>query len=215
MKIDYKINTNNQMELDKIKILKNIKVHNSIIQGILFVKRLNIIISYSQEGQIAINNAFDLNVLNIIELGNEFYIKEIKISKYDLIYIYCTNKENEKFNYIKCYSLNGVKFTELITEKKIINFFIAENLLVAYENNLIETFNLYEIDGEPLFQFNPNKRNDVINKLEGKADNELNEELEKNENKKIINCLLNKLEKNLIIIYEDKSVFVEDLFDIL
>ena len=215
MKIDYKINTNNQMELDKIKILKNIKVHNSIIQGILFVKRLNIIISYSQEGQIAINNAFDLNVLNIIELGNEFYIKEIKISKYDLIYIYCTNKENEKFNYIKCYSLNGIKFTELITEKKIINFFIAENLLVAYENNLIETFNLYEMDGEPLFRFNLNKRNDVINELEDKADNELNEELEKNENKKIINCLLNKLEKNLIIIYEDKSVFVEDLFDIL
>ena len=70
--------------------MKSIKAHNSLIQGILYVNRLNIIISYSVQGQIMINNAFSFNVLNIIELGQDIYIKEIKISDYDLLYINCT-----------------------------------------------------------------------------------------------------------------------------
>jgi len=211
MKIEYNITNKKQMEIEKIKILKNIKAHNSLIQGILFDKRLNIIISYSEEGQISINNAFDLNVLNIIELGNEFYIKDIKISEYNLIYIYCINKENNKFNYIKCYSLNGIKFTELITEKKIINFFVEEHLLVVYENNFFESFNLYEIDGNPLYQHELDREKNITNKIENKTEKKVGEELEKNENCKIILCAMNNLEKKLIIIYEDHHVLIEDL----
>ena len=199
------------MEIEIIKILKNIKAHNGLIQGILYDKRLNIIISYSEEGQISINNAFDLNVLNIIELGNEFYIKDIKISEYNLIYIYCINKENNKFNYIKCYSLNGIKFTELITEKKIINFFVEEHLLVVYENNFFESFNLYEIDGNPLYQHELDREKNITNKIENKTEKKVGEELEKNENCKIILCAMNNLEKKLIIIYEDHHVLIEDL----
>ena len=213
IKIEYKIINKKQMELEKknIKTIKNIKAHNDLIQGILFDKRLNIIISYSEEGQITINNAFNLNVLNIIELGNEFYIKDIKISSYDLIYILCTNKENDKLNYIKCFSLNGIKYTELIEERKIVNFFIEETLLVVYENNFIEAFNLYEIDGNPIYQFDLSKRIDTTDKTENKA----NEELEKNKNQKIILCALNDLEKKLIIIYEDHHILIEDVLYIL
>ena len=81
-------------------------------------------------------------MINIIDIGNEYYIRDLKICEYDLIYIFCTNKEDEKFNYIKCYSLNGIKYTELKTEKNIINYYIHETLLVIYENNLIESFNI-------------------------------------------------------------------------
>ena len=125
------------------------------------------------------------------------------------------NKDNEKFNYIKCYSLNGLKFTELITEKKIINFFIEENLLVAYEDNLFEAFHLYEIDGDPIYQFEPNKRNDAIKISEDREDNKSNEELVKSKNKKLINCFLKNLEKKLILIYEDQSILIEDLSGII
>ena len=172
---------------------------------------MNIIISYSEDGQISINNAFDLNVLNIIELGDEFYIKDIKNSPYDLIYIHCINKENGKINHIKCYSLNGIKFTELITEKNIINFFVEENLLVVYENNFFESFNLYEIDGNPLYQLEFNREKITINKLEDNAENKVSEEFEENKNCKIILCAMNNLEEKLIIIYEDLHVLIEDI----
>ena len=181
-------------------------MHNSLINGILYVKRLNIIISYSEEGQITINNAFDFNIINIIQLGKDFYIKNVKISKYDLIYIYCSNYQNENNTYIKCYSLNGIKFTELETEKKIINFFVDETLLVVYENNLIEIFNLYDLDGNPLNKFEPYKSQDDI---QISNNNRSSEKLKKNN--KIILCMYNNVNKSLIIIYDDFQVLVEDV----
>ena len=134
-----------------------------------------------------------------------FILKILKVSEYNLIYIYCTNKNNEKMNYIKCYSLNGIKFTELITDKKIVDYFIKENLLVVYENNLIESFNLYEIE-----------ENNFLNKLEpnkdkDKAKKNNSEDLDKNKNKKIVICLMNNIENKLIIIYEDNQVLIEDV----
>ena len=67
IKIGYKIIKKTQMEFAKIKLINNIKVHNSLIKGLLFDKRLNIIISYSEDGQISINNGFDLNLINKIK----------------------------------------------------------------------------------------------------------------------------------------------------
>jgi len=212
MKIDYEIDNQKQNNLNeiKLKLIKSIKAHNSLIQGILYVKRLNIIISYSEEGQITINNAFDFNIINIIQLGKDFYIKDIKISKYDLIYIFCSNYQNENYSYIKCYSLNGIKFTELETEKKIINYFVDENLLVVYENNMIKAFNLYDIDGTQLNKFEPNKIQDEI---KNKNNNKTSEIL--NKNNKIILCLYNNLNKSLIIIYDDFQVLEENNIQIM
>ena len=198
--IDYEIGGRKLINFNHITITKIAKAHNSYIQGILFVKRLNIIISYSEEGQIVINNAFDFKFINIIDVGENFYINDIKISEYDLIYVYCTNKENE-FDYIKCYSLNGLKFTELKTEKKIINFFVYETLVVVYENNLIQIFNLYDIDGEPLNQIEPG----ICKK--GQID-----EIKKgNKNKKIIYSFVIDADKKLIIIYDNNHIEIEDI----
>ena len=208
MKIEYEIDNQKQNNLNeiKLKLIKSIKAHNSLINGILYIKRLNIIISYSEEGQITINNAFDFNIINIIQLGKDFYIKDVIISKYDLIYIYCSNYQNENYSYIKCYSLNGIKFTELETEKKIINFFVDETLLVVYENNLIEIFNLYDLDGNPLNKFEPYKSQDEI-KISN--NNKSSEKIKTN--KKIILCMYNNVNKSLIIIYDDFQVLVEDV----
>ena len=207
MIIEYKIINKKQMELDKIKITKTIKVHNSLIKGILYNKRLSIIISYSEEGLIAINNAFDFTTINIIELSDEFDIREIKVSEYDLIYIYCINKKDEKLNYIKCYSLNGIKFTEMIIEKNIVNFFVKDNLLVVYENNFIVAFNLYEIEGNPIHQFEPKENKNKININE----NEISEESVIHKNKKIIFCTMNNIENKLYIIYDDHQVLIDDV----
>ena len=207
--IEYEINNKKQLSLKRTKIEKSIKAHNSLVQGILYEKRLNIIISYSIEGQITIINAFDFNVINIIDIGNEYYIRDLKICEYDLIYIFCTNKEDEKFNYIKCYSLNGIKYTELKTEKNIINYYIHETLLVIYENNLIESFNLYDLEGKPLNQLEPKKISENSDKKHDKN------KLKNIENIKIRICALNNIDKKLVIIYDDLFVKTEDVLFML
>ena len=209
MEFKYEINNKKGINLINIKPSQKVKAHNSLIKSISYIERLNIIISFSEEGQITINNARNFNIINIIELGDDFCIKDIKISEYDLIYIFCTDKENEKFNYIKCYSLNGVKFTELKTENKIINFFIYETLLVVYKNNFIESFNLYDLDGISLFKIDLNQRirKDSTNNKKAKSNSEEKEK----QNKKILFCHLNEPEKKLIIIYDDLQIIIEDI----
>ena len=198
MQIEYEINNKKQtiqISPDKIKIIKEIKVHNSFIQGILYVKRLNIIISYSEEGQITINNAFSFNIINIIELGEKYYIKDIKISSYDLLYVYCYNNANKKY-YIKCYTLNGIKVTKLVSDKKINNFFITEEIIVVYENNLIEAYKLHDLQDHPVYIITPEEKDDKID----------------NKEKIIVFCDLIIKDMKMIIIYQDQDIIIQDIF---
>ena len=190
-----------QIESDKIKIIKEVKAHDSFIQGILYVKRLNIIISYSEEGQIAINNAFSFNIINIIELGDKYFIKNIKISDYDLMYIYCLNNINKK-EYIKCYTLNGTNATKLKTEKKINNYFVTEDLIVIYENNLIEFFNLYDLSSKATYIINPDIK---IFDQETKKGNQIEGE------NIIVFCDLIIKDMKLIIIYQDHNIIIQEI----
>ena len=206
MQIEYEINNKKQtiqISPDKIKIVKEIKVHNSFIQGILYVKRLNIIISYSEEGQITINNAFSFNIINIIELGEKYYIKDIKISSYDLLYVYCYNNINKKY-YIKCYTLNGIKVTKLVTDKvtklvtdkKINNFFITEEIIAVYENNVIEAYKLHDLHEHPVYVITPEDKDDKIS----------------NKDKIIVFCDLIIKDMKMIIIYQDHDIIIQDIF---
>ena len=205
MQIEYEVNNKKQtfqIISDKIKIAKQVKVHNSFIQGILYVKRLNIIISYSEEGQITINNAYSFSIINIIELGEKYYIKDIKISNYDLIYINCFNNINKK-NYIKCYTLNGIKATKLKTDKKIHNFFVTEEVIVIYDNNIIEAFNLYDLSCHPIYVINPEpKTND-------KDDRRINAMAK---DRIIAFCDFIIKDMKMIIIYQDNEIIIQDIF---
>jgi hypothetical protein len=198
LKLEYEYNNkkkNFNLFTEKTKITKEIKAHNSFIQGILYVKRLNIIISYSEEGQITINNAFSFNILNIIELGNKYYIKNVKISEYDLLYIHCLNNIN-KSEYIKCYSLNGLKATKLQTMNKIIDFYIDEEIIVVYENNLIEFYKLYDLS---------ECAGKIIPEIKGKKSSKSEDD------QKIAFCdFLNK-EMKMIAIYKNKQTIIHDL----
>ena len=205
LQIEYEINNKKQqisIGSDKIKIIKEIKAHNSFIQGIIYLKRLNIIISYSEEGQITINNAFSFNIMNIIELGEKFFIKNIKISDYDLMYIYCYNNSNKK-EYIKCYTLNGIKGCKLKTDRRIKNYFVNEELIVVYENNLIELFNLYDISSKPIYEINPDAN--ILDKHD-KKDNQIEGE------NNIVYCDLIVKDMKMIIIYQDHNIIIQDIF---
>jgi hypothetical protein len=197
LQIEYEINNKRQefiLDPEKTIITKVNKAHNSYIQGILYVKRLNIIISYSEEGQITINNAYSFNIINIIDIGKKYYIKDIKLSDYDLMYIYCYNNENKR-DYIKCYTLNGVKVNQLKTNKKIKNYFVNEKLIIVYENNLIELFYLYDLKKNNIEIHPHSKGNDI----------------KKNKEKKIVFSDYYKKDSSIIIIYQDHDAIAQDI----
>ena len=134
---------NNEFKLNKIEIIKKIKIHGNCINNIIYIKRLGIVISSSLEGDISINNAESLEILNYIKLGEKYLINDIKISIYDLIYVGCYKYKNKNY-YIKCYTINGIKATKMKSKIKIINFFINDYLNVLYENRMIDTFCVYD-----------------------------------------------------------------------
>ena len=133
-KKEFKINSLNYVH-------KRNKTFYSYINGILYNKRLNIIISSCNDGFISINNGFSLEILNIIEIDNNPNIINYKLSEYDLLYIY-TNKDIDKetkYN-LYCYTLNGIKVSELKEKNEYINYFINNNGLIAIDKN----GNIYE-----------------------------------------------------------------------
>ena len=104
---------------------KRSKAHYSLVNGIMYNQRLNIIISSCEKGYITINNAYSFEFLNVIKIGYNINVIDFKLSSYDLLYIYTKEKSNKKelFN-LYCYTLNGVKISKLIREKEFANFYI-------------------------------------------------------------------------------------------
>ena len=104
---------------------KRSKAHYSLINGIIYNQRLNIIISSCEKGYITINNAYSFEFLNVIKIGYNINVIDFKLSSYDLLYIYTKEKinNNYKFN-LYCYTLNGVKISKLSREKEFANFYI-------------------------------------------------------------------------------------------
>ena len=132
-------------------IHKRIKTFYSYIKGIIYDKRLNIIISFNSEGFISINNGDSFEVLNLIEIDNNPSILNIKLSKYDLLYIYSSKKINNIIQYnLYCYTLNGIKASNLTSEKKLSNFFENDyGISIVYKDGTINQYNcatLKEID---------------------------------------------------------------------
>ena len=147
MEIEYKINSNKNIIIISILIVKSIKAHLNYIKGILFDERLNVVLTWCGDGIIRINNAYSFTCLNIITLGKKYNIKKIEISKYNLMYISCYNIK-KSYYYIKCFTLNGIKVTKMKSRDKIINFFLGEKITVVFSNEPIKTYNLCNLSKE-------------------------------------------------------------------
>ena len=134
-------------DIKNIKIKNSVKVHEGRINGLLYNERLNIIISWSDENDnyISINNDYDLNFINIIKIQNDICIKDILVSKYDLIYISFYEKKSKHYK-IYCYTLNGIKVSSYDSVEKIVKCFIDEKINVVFNNNNGLSFYLYTFD---------------------------------------------------------------------
>ena len=144
MKIDFESIEKDNYKINSVSILKSVKAHRSLIKGIVYNERLNIIISWSEEGVISINNDYSFDFLNIIDLGNIYDIKEILISKYDLICVNCDIIGNYKYKMF-CFTLNGIQATFCEdSSDNIYRCFFEGKLNVVYTNGIIISYNCYD-----------------------------------------------------------------------
>ena len=122
-------------------IQKRFKIFSSYINAILYIKRLNVIISSCNEGYISINNSFSFEIINIIQIENNINIIDFKLSEYDLLYIFTNNFVNGESKYcLYLYTINGIKIKELSSKNEYINFFINNDRINAFCND----GNIYE-----------------------------------------------------------------------
>ena len=189
-------NQKNRYIIKSIKVSKKVKIHQNFIHNILFNKRLNIIISASETGTIALNNGYSLDLLNIINLGENCLIYDIKISFYDLLYVNYFNNAKKKW-YIKCLTLNGVNVSKLKSQNEIINYFVSDNLIhVYYKNKRWENYLCSQLDENNASYENESKD----------YDDEFKEDEEE-----LVSCLYcNKLQR-LINIYNIKKSNAKEL----
>ena len=194
--IDYS-HRKNSTQIDSYKISKKIRCHNSYIKGINYIERLNIIISFSEQGLIVINNAHTLDILNMIDLGKKYSIEKIKISIYDLLYINCI--KNEKKKYIKCYTLNGIKCSKMLINGNFVDYFITdEELLIVNSDGEVSKRNLTDLKEK---KYEESKK--VVNEKDGEV-------IEGAKGNVIFSYFNNELKK-FIYIYGDKSVGTKEM----
>jgi hypothetical protein len=143
--IEYEISKQDKLnEIKTIKKDKSIKAHCSLIKGITYDERLNIIISWSDEGVICINNDYSLNYLNIIELEAQYEIQEILVSKYNILIVNCHTLDKKQYRII-CYTLSGIKISDFESSLKIMKIIHNEKIIVAYNNRNIFYYNFDDL----------------------------------------------------------------------
>ena len=147
IEIKFGYNQNQIYEIKDINLKKSIRIHEGRISGLLYNERLNIIISWSDENgnYICINNDLDLNFINIIKTEINIFIREIVVSKYDLLYISCYDKRLKLYK-IYSYSLNGIKISVYSSNENIVKCFVGEKINVIFWNNSGLSFYLYTFE---------------------------------------------------------------------
>ena len=146
--IDLSMEYINKTKTYKIISLNNTrksKIFYSYINSILYVDRLDVIISSCTEGMISINNSYTFDLINIIELGNNFTVLDFLVSDYDLLYVSFHNNNDNNW-YLRCYTLNGVNVTEMESKKEIIDFYIYDSYLsVVFDDKEIQFYDGYNL----------------------------------------------------------------------
>ena len=134
-------------EIKNIKIKKTSKVHEGYIKGLLHNERLNIVFSWSDEHEdyICLNNDYSLSLINLIKIEKNNTIRELLVSKYDLIYVSCYNKITQNYS-VHCYTLNGVKVSFFEGHEKIVKCFVNNKINILFTNNNGISFHLYTFD---------------------------------------------------------------------
>ena len=159
-KKEFKINTLSYIH-------KRYKSFYSYINGLLYNKKLNTIISSSNEGIISIINGFSFEILNIIELNNNINILDYKLSEYNLLYIYTCKYIGKESKYnLYCYTLNGIKISELSSKTEYMDYYTDNNgIITINKKGIINEYNCANLK-----KIESNLNQEDINDLKGAED---------------------------------------------
>ena len=161
MEIEYDIQQYDKIySIKSVNIKQSIRAHNSLIKGIIYNEKLNVVISWSDEGVISINNDYSLNFLNIISLGKNWDIQELLISKFDIIVLNVLNKEDNLYK-IFCFTLSGIRVSISENAEKIVKCYADEKILVIISNGNIFSHTCYD-----LYELSNNTFSDYIDSYE-------------------------------------------------
>ena len=196
MQIEYEISQHDKSyEIISVYFIKSMRTHISMIKGITYDERLNIIISWSDEGVISINNDYSLVFLNNIDLGVNCEIKKILVSKYDTLIVYCKIINKKKYKII-CFTLSGIQVTYCEDSVEVMEINIDENINVVHLNR-----NIFKYNFDNLYSPNNILYSDYNDIDEG---NKIN----------IKHCVyIPKINKFLIIYSNNKVIFQEIDYD--
>ena len=176
--------------IKSVEIKKSIKAHRTLIKGIIYNEKLNIIISWSFEGIISINNDYSFNFLNIINLKSNLDIKEIVISKYNILIVNAYNNDNKQYR-VTSLTLNGIQISSIENSKNLIKCIADERILEIFSNGNILSYNCYD-----LYEIKADTFSDYITNYEEENFNALN----------INYCIYYPKIKRLLLAYNDNKI---------
>ena len=148
IKYDYN-QSEKSYDIKGIKLKKTVKAHERYIKGLLHNERLNIIFSWSddKEGYLCMNNDYSLDFINIINFGRKSEIKEILVSKYNLLFLSICNEQGKEDKYkLLSYTLNGIPISSSESRLKIVKCFMDEKINIVVTNNNTFSYYLYSFD---------------------------------------------------------------------
>ena len=148
IKYDYN-QSEKSYDIKGIKLKKTVKAHERYIKGLLHNERLNIIFSWSddKEGYLCMNNDYSLDFINIINFGRKNEIKEILVSKYNLLFLSICNEQGKEDKYkLLSYTLNGIPISSSESRLKIVKCFMDEKINIVVTNNNTFSYYLYSFD---------------------------------------------------------------------
>ena len=125
---------------------------------------LDLIITSGLDNYVYIRKKYDFEVLSCIKIDINNYIKLIKISNLNFIYMLCFDKDIKKFKMLG-YTLNGIKFIESYLVGMVTsNFEINEkgNIIVCYFDYNNKVYEFAILKGSDLSKKNTIKINDLI-----------------------------------------------------
>ena len=140
---------NNMSSINTIELERDIMAHKeSMICSINYIKKHNIIITTSMDGNLCIRKYIDFELLSLFPKQKEnSIITKVIYTEYDLLYLLISKKDSLYNSKIKIYTLNGL----LIESSKMNNFIDIEPL----KNGKIICNNLYSRKLN-IFGFNEN-----------------------------------------------------------
>ena len=125
---------------------------------------MDLIITNGLDNYVYIRKKYDFEVLSCIKIDINNYIKLIKISNLNFIYMLCFDKDIKKFKMLG-YTLNGIKFIESYLVGMVTsNFEINEkgNIIVCYFDYNNKVYEFAILKGSDLSKKNTIKINDLI-----------------------------------------------------